>query len=207
MYQRMEFGLAALLLVAIVLLVGVASITRFLGSPIIWSVEIAQLCFVWICMLAADLALQQNRHFGLSIVLDSLTPRGRRIAEIINTMVKLQQYTFVCAPHPFQWAGAVAMDVDVSQHIADYRRKREMLLAGLADDYKVVHPGGAFYVFPKAPWGTGTEFVEQAISNNLLIIPGGIFSSHDTHFRISYAADDATIERGIEVLRTLARNR
>ena len=32
-------------------------------------------------------------------------------AEIIDTMIKLQQYTFVCAPQPVQWAGAVAMDV------------------------------------------------------------------------------------------------
>ena len=35
-------------------------------------------------------------------------------AEVIDTMVKVQQYTFVCAPQPAQWAGAVAMDVDVS---------------------------------------------------------------------------------------------
>ncbi len=95
MYQRLEFGLAALLLVAIVLLVGIASITRFLGSPIIWSVEIAQLCFVWICMLAADLALQENRHFGLSIVLDGLSPRGRRIGEIINTVILVLLLSFL----------------------------------------------------------------------------------------------------------------
>ena len=34
----------------------------------------------------------------------------------------------------------------------------------------------------------GTEFVAEAIRNNLLIIPGGTFSRRDTHFRISYAA-------------------
>ena len=34
----------------------------------------------------------------------------------------------------------------------------------------------------------------------LLIIPGKIFSQADTHFRISYAASDATIERGINML-------
>lgn len=66
------------------------------------------------------------------------------------------------------------------------------------------YPGGAFYAFPKAPWGTGTEFVQKAIEHNLLIIPGNIFSHRDTHFRLSYAADDTTIERGIEVLRKLA---
>jgi aspartate aminotransferase/aminotransferase len=45
----------------------------------------------------------------------------------------------------------------------------------------------------------------RAIENNLLIIPGAMFSNRDTHFRISYAADDETIARGIEVLRKLCR--
>jgi aspartate aminotransferase/aminotransferase len=58
-------------------------------------------------------------------------------------------------------------------------------------------------MFPKAPWGTGTEFVSRAMEHNLLIIPGSIFSHRDTHFRISYAADDAVLQRGIEVLREL----
>ena len=126
-------------------------------------------------------------------------------AEVIDTMIKLQQYTFVCAPQPAQWAGAAAMDVDVTQFVHAYRRKRDLLLEGLQDVYEIVKPGGAFYLFPKAPRGTGSEFVAEAIRNNLLIIPGKIFSRQDTHFRISYAAPDATIERGVEVLRALAR--
>jgi len=126
---------------------------------------------------------------------------------IIREMIKLQQYSFVCAPHPFQCAGAAAMDVDMSEQVAGYRRKRDLLIAGLADDYQIVRPGGAFYAFPKLPWGTGMEFVGRAIENNLLIIPGSVFSHRDTHFRISYAAPDATIERGIEVLGKLARER
>ncbi len=126
-------------------------------------------------------------------------------AEVIDTMIKLQQYTFVCAPQPVQWAGAVAMDVEMSRYVADYKRKRDMLMAGLSDLYEITQPGGAFYVFPKVPWGTGSEFVAAAIKHNLLIIPGNIFSTRDTHFRISYAAADATIERGIEVLRKLAK--
>jgi len=126
-------------------------------------------------------------------------------AEVIEQMIKIQQYTFVCAPQPAQWAAAAALDVDMSGHVADYRSKRDRLLAALADDYEIAHPGGAFYVFPKAPWGTGTEFVAAAIRNELLIIPGGVFSNRDTHFRISYAASDATLDRGIEVLQRLAR--
>jgi len=124
---------------------------------------------------------------------------------VIHEMIKLQQYSFVCAPQPAQWAGVVAMDVEMGEQIEAYRRKRDLLIEGLADDYEVVQPGGAFYAFPKLPWGTGMEFVAKAIENNLLIIPGNIFSHRDTHFRISYAADDSVIERGIEVLRKLAR--
>jgi len=126
-------------------------------------------------------------------------------AEVIDTMVKIQQYSFVCAPQPAQWAGAVAMDVDMTPAIDAYRRKRNMIVEGLSDLYELVAPGGAFYAFPRAPCGTGTEFVTRAIENNLLIIPGNIFSHRDTHFRLSYAADDAVIERGIEVLRKIAR--
>ena len=125
-------------------------------------------------------------------------------AEIIDTMIKLQQYTFVCAPQPMQWAGAVAMDVPMDSYMADYRRKRDLIYEGLAGKYEVTKPGGAFYIFPKAPKGTGTEFVTRAIENKLLIIPGSIFSRADTHFRISFAASDDTLRRGIEVLRNLA---
>jgi aspartate aminotransferase/aminotransferase len=126
-------------------------------------------------------------------------------ADVIDAMIKLQQYSFVCAPQPAQWAGAVAMDVDMSGHFDTYRHKRDLIYQGLKDDFEIVRPGGAFYMFPKAPWGTGTEFVTKAIENNVLIIPGSIFSRRDTHFRISYAAEDAVIARGIEVLCQLAR--
>ncbi len=125
---------------------------------------------------------------------------------IIQEMIKLQQYSFVCAPQPFQWAGAVALDVPVDEHIDQYRRKRDKIVAGLRDHYELVPPSGAFYAFPKVPFGTATEFVERAIQEfELLMIPGSVFSQCDTHFRISYAVDDATIDRGIEILQHLAR--
>jgi aspartate aminotransferase/aminotransferase len=127
-------------------------------------------------------------------------------AAIIREMIKLQQFSFVCAPQPAQWAGAVAMDVDMSPQIEAYRRKRDLLLDGLAGYYDVAPPGGAFYLFPRLPWGTGPEFVARAIERyQMLLIPGSVFSRRDTHFRISYAADDAVLERGIEALRKLAK--
>ncbi len=124
---------------------------------------------------------------------------------LIHEMIKLQQYSFVCAPHPLQWAAAAAVDVDMSPHIEAYRRKRDMIVEGLAGRYELVTPGGAFYAFPRSPEGTASEFVERAIrEHDLLVIPGENFSRVDTHFRISYAADDAVIERGIEVLQKMA---
>jgi aspartate aminotransferase len=126
-------------------------------------------------------------------------------AVVIETMMKLQQYTFVCAPQPAQWAGIAALDVDMSPYVASYKKRRDQLIDGLSDVFDITVPGGAFYMFPRAPWGTGTEFVNAAIENNLLIIPGNIFSEHDTHFRISYAATEETIAQGIEVLRKVAK--
>jgi aspartate aminotransferase/aminotransferase len=127
-------------------------------------------------------------------------------AEIIETMTKLQQLTFVCAPAPVQWGCLAALDVDIQEEVDRYRQKRDYLLAELANDYEIAHPGGAFYVFPKLPWGDGDSFQSAAIAGNLLIIPGKIFSRHDTHFRISYAVDDPMLERGIQILKSLARN-
>lgn len=125
--------------------------------------------------------------------------------DLIDEMMKLQQSTFVCAPSMVQHAGLAACDFDVSSIVADYKRKRDKLMGGLAGEYEFAMPGGAFYLFPKTPWGTGTEFCTEAVKRNLLVIPGGVFSRDDTHFRISYAATDETLDRGIEILRGLSK--
>jgi aspartate aminotransferase/aminotransferase len=120
-------------------------------------------------------------------------------------MIKLQQFTFVCAPQPVQWAGVVACDIEFPERVAEYRLNRDFLLHELGNLYEFAPADGAFYLFGKAPWGTGTEFVAEAIKNDLLIIPGNVFSDRDTHFRISYAGEHRTLERGVEVLRKLAK--
>lgn len=124
---------------------------------------------------------------------------------VMQQMIKLQQFTFVCAPHPVQWAGLSALDYDISGFVAEYKAKRDFMVSELANDYEIHGSDGAFYLFAKAPWGTGSEFVKAAIEQNLLIIPGNVFSSVDTHFRLSYAAEQETLERGVEVLKRLAR--
>ena len=128
-------------------------------------------------------------------------------APVIEQMTKLQQYSFVCAPSMVQAAGAMALGVDMSQHVSAYERKRDRVVERLSPLYNLSVPGGAFYAFPEVPQSLGltaTQFVEKAIEKSLLIIPGSVFSQRDTHFRISYACDDATLERGLDVLVELA---
>jgi aspartate/methionine/tyrosine aminotransferase len=126
---------------------------------------------------------------------------------VIMQMMKLQQYSFVCAPAPAQAALAKAFEVDISGHVRDYQRKRDMVVDAFEGVAELVKPGGAFYAFVKVPEQLGipaTEFVERAIARNVLAIPGGVFSARDTHLRLSYATTDAKLRAGLDILRELA---
>ncbi len=127
--------------------------------------------------------------------------------EIVDALAQLQQLTFVNAPTPVQWGSIAAMDVDISPLVDEYRRRRDYLVSELQRDYELPYPSGAFYLFPRLPWGTGESFLQAAVAESLLVIPGKVFSAEDTHFRISYAADQQTLQRGVEILRKLARSR
>jgi aspartate aminotransferase/aminotransferase len=126
--------------------------------------------------------------------------------QIIAGMTKLQQYTFVCAPSPLQHAALKALDVPMNNAVDAYRHKRDIVFEMLSKKFDLSgKPGGAFYIFPKSPRGiSATDFVTKAIENNVLIIPGGVFSERDTHFRISYATTDEKLKRGCEILCSLA---
>jgi aspartate aminotransferase/aminotransferase len=126
------------------------------------------------------------------------------LKNVIEEMTKIQQYTFVCAPGPFQKAAIAALDFNINNLVDSYKSKRDLLYEGLKDKFELVKPGGAFYAFIKAPGDSGSKFVEKAIANNVLIIPGNVFSEKDTHFRISYATIDSKIKEGIDILRRLA---
>jgi len=125
--------------------------------------------------------------------------------DIIKEMIKLQQYTFVCAPSFAQYAALKALDVDMSNYIHSYKEKRDLVYEGLKDNFDVIKPEGAFYIFP-SPKNTRIpprEFVEECVKEGILIIPGNVFSERDTHFRLSFAADNRTIERGLERINSL----
>lgn len=122
---------------------------------------------------------------------------------VLEAMAMIQQYTFVCAPTPLQRAAIAALDMDMTAYIDRYRRKRDLICQLLGQRFELVWPSGAFYVFVKAPGCSGTDFVQRAIQKGVLVIPGGVFSQRDTHFRISYAAEDSQIQKGVRILSSL----
>ncbi len=125
------------------------------------------------------------------------------LRSVVEEMIKIQQYTFVCAPTPFQRAAVAAMSYDVRDLVKDYVHKRDLVYEGLKDKFELFKPQGAFYAFIRAPGCSGSEFVKRVIQNNVLVIPGNVFSEKDTHFRISFATSDKNIQRGIDILRRL----
>lgn len=69
----------------IIILVFVAAVARRVGYPLVWSVDLAQLLFAWTCFLGADLALQQDRHIGVDILVRYLPKR-------VNTVIVFCSY-------------------------------------------------------------------------------------------------------------------
>ncbi len=120
--------------------------------------------------------------------------------EILQEMITLQQYTFSSVSSFAQKAAIKALDFNVDDYIKQYREKRDLIYEGLKGKYRVQKPGGAFYIFPEVPGGNGEAFVEKAIQQNLFIIPGSVFSKRNTHVRISFAAPEERLLRGIDVL-------
>ncbi|MCH2162299.1 MAG: pyridoxal phosphate-dependent aminotransferase, partial [Phycisphaerales bacterium] len=125
---------------------------------------------------------------------------------LIAEMRKLQQYTFVCAPTPLQWGAVHAFDSDTSEQVAAYAKRRDMVMEALSPHASVARPGGAFYAFFEVPEHLGMgggEFTELAASHRVLLVPGSVFSSRDSHVRLSFAVIEDTLVEGLEILARL----
>ncbi len=125
---------------------------------------------------------------------------------LIQQMAKLQQYLFVCAPTPLQAAAAECFHVDLSPIIERYVARRDMVVKALSDVTNVTQSQGAFYSFieiPKRMGITGTQFGERAVQEKLIVVPGVVFSSRDTHIRISFAAPEQKLAEGLSVIRRM----
>lgn len=128
-------------------------------------------------------------------------------ADIIEKMMTLQQFTFVCAPSFAQHAAVAGFDVDMRPFIEDYHKKRDMVYEGLRENFEISRPGGSFYFFPASPWESAEDFIKAAFDRQVVVIPGAAFSMRNTHFRLSFAVGDEDLKRGIDILNEIAVSR
>ncbi len=129
-------------------------------------------------------------------------------AWLIEPMLRLQQFTYVNAPSIAQWACVEAFACDLGPIVADYERRRDLVVRKLSPVTDVAIPGGAFYAYPRIPPKLGLtaqQFAERCIERGVLVIPGNAFSRQDTHLRISFATNPARLEQGLDIIAELMR--
>lgn len=127
-------------------------------------------------------------------------------AGLVSAMVKIHQYTALCAPIMGQIAAIECLrnglgDRDVMRQAYDERR--QMFVQGLSDiGLSCRDPLGAFYAFPSI---TGTGLGSQQFAERLLreakvaVVPGHVFGAGGEGFiRCSYAASSARLCEALE---------
>ena len=86
---QIELAISVLLLAIITGLVFVASVMRFFGYPLVWSVDLAQLLFIWVCFLGADKAMRDKTHLGMEVPVKYLPYQYRLWLELICSAIVL----------------------------------------------------------------------------------------------------------------------
>jgi TRAP-type C4-dicarboxylate transport system permease small subunit len=86
---RAEAAVGKLLLVVIVVLVFAAGILRWFDHPLIWSVDLAQLLFLWVAFIGANQALRKRAHIGMDLAIRWAPLGARRIVEIVLALITL----------------------------------------------------------------------------------------------------------------------
>lgn len=86
---QLELAIAVALLAVITGLVFVAAIMRFYGHPLIWSVDMAQLLFIWLCFLGANKAMREKSHLGMEVAVKYLGYRPHLWLQFLCAVVVL----------------------------------------------------------------------------------------------------------------------
>jgi TRAP-type C4-dicarboxylate transport system permease small subunit len=87
--SQIELTICVLLLAAITGLVFVAAIMRFFAHPLTWSVDMAQLLFIWLCMLGACRAMREKSHLGMEVLAKYLPYMQRLWVELFCSVLTL----------------------------------------------------------------------------------------------------------------------
>ena len=134
--------------------------------------------------------------------------------DVVDAMMKIHQYGIMSAPTLSQAAGVEAMehgDEDVARMRAEYRRRRDFLVAALnAAGLKTLLPAGAFYLFADI---TSTGLTSQEFAVRLLeeksvaCVPGTAFGSCGEGFvRLSYATSYEKIQEAAARIAAFAKD-
>ncbi len=127
-------------------------------------------------------------------------------ADIIEAMMKIHQYTAMCAPIMGQMAAIEAIrggeDV-VEEMVAEYDHRRRIIVKGLNDiGLTCFEPKGAFYAFPsiKSTMMTSEEFARRLLmEERVAVIPGSAFGGcGEGYVRCCYATSLPEIEEALE---------
>ena len=116
-------------------------------------------------------------------------------AELIEAMMKIHQYTMLCASSLSQKAALEALarpESDISEMVDEYRRRRNYIASAFADLGLECHrPLGAFYAFPSiAKFGLSSrDFALKLLhEERVAVVPGTAFGGCGEGFvRCAYA--------------------
>jgi aminotransferase len=130
-------------------------------------------------------------------------------APLIDAMMKIHQYTMLCAPVLSQEAAVEALrnsDAEVETMREEYRRRRNYLAQSLRElGFDCPTPGGAFYLFPRLPKTgmTSREFALRLLKEQkVALVPGTAFGACGEGFvRCSYATSMDQIELAVVRIR------
>ncbi len=116
-------------------------------------------------------------------------------AELIDAMMKIHQYTMLCASSLGQKAALEALarpETDIAEMVSEYRRRRNYIAAAFGEMGVECHrPLGAFYAFPSiAKFGLPSrEFALKLLhEERVAVVPGTAFGACGEGFiRCAYA--------------------
>lgn len=126
-----------------------------------------------------------------------------------KAMLKVHQYTMLCAPRIAQHAAVAALSggfqddfASVAQMRAEYDKRRRFLVKSFNDlGLTCFEPRGAFYAFPsvESTGLTGEEFVEGLLKEEqVAVVPGNAFGAcGDYHVRCSYATGMRELQEAV----------
>lgn len=126
--------------------------------------------------------------------------------EIIAAMMKIHQYTMLCAPITAQKAALEALrsaDEERNAMCEEYNRRRRLFVKGLNDiGLPCFEPQGAFYAFPSIR-NTGLDsvtFCEELLKQErVAVVPGTAFGPCGEGFvRCSYASSLENIKEALK---------